>query len=380
MTKKGKSGSGESCVWVPFDLLERFMADVFTSLGVPPEEARMAAEVLSESDRRGIDSHGIARFKQIYVDRIRSGQIAPVCRMEIVRESPTTAVIDGHNGLGLVIARKAMEMAMEKASRSGMGMSAVRRSNHYGIAGYYALMATKRDQIGITGTNARPSIAPTFSVENMLGTNPLCFGLPTDEPFPFILDCATSVSQRGKIEMYARRGKAVPSGWVVGRDGRYRHDAKGILKDLSNGTAALTPLGGIGEELGGHKGYGYAAVVEILSSALQAGAFLKAVSGVDDQGRPCPHSLGHFFVAIDIAAFTEPAAFKKTAGDIVRSLRAAQKAPGEGRIYTAGEKEYLAGRERENRGARLELETQNEILLLKEQCGLSAYHFPFEGK
>ncbi|MBN1896005.1 Ldh family oxidoreductase, partial [bacterium] len=228
MTKRIKTGPAESCAWVPFDLLERFTADVFGSLGVPADEARSAAQVLSESDRRGIDSHGVARLKQIYVDRIRSGQISPVCRMEIVREGPTTAVIDGHNGLGLVIAGKAMNLAMEKASRFGMGLSAVRRSNHYGIAGYYALMAAKQDQIGITGTNARPSVAPTFSVEAILGTNPLCFGMPTDEPFPFILDCATSVSQRGKIEVYARRRKAVPSGWVIGRDGRYRHDAQTI--------------------------------------------------------------------------------------------------------------------------------------------------------
>ena len=378
MSRVKKNAAKETCAWVPFGILERFMTDVFATLGVPPDEARMAAEVLSESDKRGIDSHGIARFKQIYVDRIRSRQISPVCRMEIVRESPTTAVIDGRNGLGLVIARKSMEIVLDKASRHGMGMVAVRNSNHYGIAGYYALMAAKRNQIGIKGTNARPSIAPTFGVENMLGTNPLCFGMPTDEPFPFILDCATSVSQRGRIEVYARRGRVIPSGWVIGRDGRYRTDTPDILKDLSRGGAALTPLGGIGERLGGHKGYGYATVVEILSSALQAGSFLKALDGIDGRGRPCPHSIGHFFMAIDIAAFTEPAAFKKASGDILRSLRASEKAPGHDRIYTAGEKEYLAGGEREKSGARLEAETQKEILLLKQQCGLSAYHFPFE--
>jgi L-2-hydroxycarboxylate dehydrogenase (NAD+) len=152
----------------------------------------------------------------------------------------------------------------------------VRNSTHYGIAGYYALMAVENGMIGITGTNARPSIAPTWGVENMLGTNPLTFGIPTDEEFPFVLDCATSVSQRGKIEVYDRLGKDIPPGWVIDEKGETRTDTKQILVDLVQGKAALTPLGGLGEEQGGYKGYGYATVVEILSAALQQGAFLKA--------------------------------------------------------------------------------------------------------
>ena len=183
------------------DLLERFMRDALVAAGVPEPDAAIIADVLIESDKRGIDSHGIGRLKPIYLDRIEAGILNPVTRIEVVRDQLTAAVLDGHNGMGHVVGVRAMEMAIEKARTYGMGMVAVRNSTHYGIAGYYVTMATDAGMIGVSGTNARPSIAPTGGVENMLGTNPLTWGLPTDEPFPFVLDCATSVSQRGKIEV-----------------------------------------------------------------------------------------------------------------------------------------------------------------------------------
>ncbi|MGM9974492.1 MAG: Ldh family oxidoreductase, partial [Clostridiaceae bacterium] len=200
----------ETRPYVSWELIGDFMASAFEKLGVPRDEAEVCAEVLMESDRRGIESHGCNRFKPIYVDRINDGIQSPVTNFEIVRQTPTTAVVDGHDGMGMVIGVKAMNMAIEKAKKYGMGMVAVRNSTHYGIAGYYTTMATKAGMIGITGTNARPSIAPTFGVENMLGTNPLTVGMPTDEEFPFVLDCATSITQRGKIEYYARNGKDTP--------------------------------------------------------------------------------------------------------------------------------------------------------------------------
>jgi L-2-hydroxycarboxylate dehydrogenase (NAD+) len=167
--------------WVDFDTMEQFMTDVFRGVGVPDEDAGICADVLITSDKRGIDSHGIGRLKPIYVDRIIEGIINPVTEIRVVKEGPATAVLDGQNGMGQVISKRAMEMAIEKAAAYGLGMTAVRNSNHYGIAGYYSLMAVEKGMIGITGTNARPSIAPTFGVENMLGTNPLTFGIPTDE-------------------------------------------------------------------------------------------------------------------------------------------------------------------------------------------------------
>ena len=302
--------------YVAWDIIESFMCAALEGLGVPAKDAAICADVLMESDRRGIESHGCNRFKPIYIDRINSGIQKPVTEFEIIRETPTTAVVDGHDGMGMVIGHKSMEMAIDKAAKYGMGMVAARNSTHYGIAGYYATMATKRNMIGITGTNARPSTAPTFGVENMLGTNPLTIGLPTDEAFPFMLDCATSITQRGKLEYYARTGKPTPAGMVVGHDGQALTDSADILNRLVDGTAALAPLGGIGEELGGYKGYGYSTVVEILSAALQAGSFMKALTGLDENGNKVPYHLGHFFIAIDTEAFMGADVFKKITGDI----------------------------------------------------------------
>jgi LDH2 family malate/lactate/ureidoglycolate dehydrogenase len=210
-------------------------------------------------------------------------------------------------------------------------------------------MAVKENMIGITGTNARPSIAPTFGVENVLGTNPLTFGMPTDEDFPFLLDCATSITQRGKIELYAREGKKMPAGWVIDERGNSKTDSKEVLDDLIKGKAALNPLGGAGEETAGYKGYGYSTVVEILSSALQQGAYLKMLLGIRD-GKKVPYSLGHFFIAIDVNSFTDPADFRKTTGNILREIRKSKKMPGHERIYTAGEKEYYTYLKRKDKG------------------------------
>jgi L-2-hydroxycarboxylate dehydrogenase (NAD+) len=324
---------------VSFEVAGKFMEEILVKAGVPDTDAVIVADVLLKADRLGFDSHGVNRLKAIYLDRIKKGILNPLTEMEVVREGPTTAVVDGHNGMGHVIALRSMEMAISKAKLYGMGMVAVRNSSHYGFAGYYPLMAAGADMIGITGTNARPAIAPTFGVENILGTNPLTFAMPSDEEFPFLLDCATSIIQRGKVELYAREGKEMPSGWVIGENGECKTNSIEVLGDLLNGSASLAPLGGIGEETAGYKGYGYATVVEILSAALQQGAFLHMLTGEKD-GKNVPYRLGHFFIAIDINAFTEPESFKKTTGDILREIRASKKMPGHTRIFTAGEKEY----------------------------------------
>jgi L-2-hydroxycarboxylate dehydrogenase (NAD+) len=363
---------------VDWTTITNFVVDVFKAYGVPEEDAKICADVLLESDKRGIESHGVNRFKPIYLDRIKANIQNPVTNLEVVKETPTTAVIDGHDGMGQVISFHSMNMAIEKAKKYGMGMVAVRNSTHYGIAGYYVTMATKAGLIGITGTNARPSIAPTFGVENMLGTNPITFGFPTDEEFPFVLDCATSIIQRGRIEYYARMGKPTPAGTVIGRDGTSKTDSAQILKDLTSGEAALTPLGGIGEELGGYKGYGYATVVEILSAALQQGNFLRALSGIGSNGELVPYHLGHFFIAIDPEAFMGLDVFKKTCGDILRELRGSEKAPDQDHIYTAGEKEYLVWQERKNSGVPINEAVQKELIKVRDELNLTQYKFPFE--
>ncbi len=366
----------EKIFYVDFATMERFMAEVLVKAGVPEDDAKIIADVLITADKLGIDSHGFNRLKPIYIDRINDGILNPVTNVEIVREGPTTAVIDGHNGMGHVTSKRSMQMAIDKAKKYGMGMVAVRNSTHYGIAGYYALMAAKENMIGITGTNARPSIAPTFGVENMLGTNPLTFAMPTDEEFPFMLDCATSVSQRGKIELYARKNKELPQGWVIDENGESKTNAQEVLKDLIAEKAALAPLGGIGEETAGFKGYGYATVVEILSAALQSGSYMKMLLGIKD-GKKIPYPLGHFFIAIDINAFTDPEDFKKITGDILRELRASRKMPGQQRIFTAGEKEYYIWLDRKDKGVPINESLQKDMKKLMEMYDISGYNFPF---
>jgi L-2-hydroxycarboxylate dehydrogenase (NAD+) len=364
--------------WVPFDVLEAFMVDVFKGVGVPEEDARICADVLISADKRGIDSHGVGRLKPIYYDRIVKGGIQkPVTEFEVVRDAKATAVVDGHDGMGMVISKRCMDMAIAKARTHGLGMVVARNSTHYGFAAYYPLMAVGAGMIGLTGTNARPSIAPTHGVENMLGTNPLVFAMPTDEPFPFTNDYATSVIQRGKIEQWAREGKPCPEGLVINQDGTSATDSVQILKDLVAGTAALAPIGGLTEETGGYKGYGFATVVEILSAALSQGAFLKQLGGKDAQGKDIPIPLGHFFLAIDIECFTDLDAFKKTTGDILRALRASRKAPGKERIYTCGEKEYLAWEERKGKGVPIGTSVQKELISMRDELNLP-YLFPFE--
>ncbi|HQC36806.1 MAG TPA: Ldh family oxidoreductase [Thermotogota bacterium] len=365
-------------VWWPFEDAQAFAEAAFSAAGVPGPDARICSEVLLEADKRGIDSHGIGRLKPIYIDRIREGTLQTITKTDIVRESPATAVVDGNNGMGFVVAKASMELAIEKAAKYGIGMVATRRSNHYGIAGYYPLMAIQKGMIGITGTNARPSIAPTFGVENMLGTNPLTWGMPTDEAFPFVLDCATSIAQRGKIEVYDRAGKEIPEGWVIGSDGGIRTDTHQILQDLVSGEAALLPLGGAGEAQAGYKGYGYATVVEILSAALQNGNFLKLLSGFDESGNKQPFGVGHFFIAINVESFIDLSTFKRITGTILRQLRASKKAAGAERIYTAGEKEHLAWLERKDKGVPMNAVLQKQMSWLKETYGLSDFSFPWE--
>jgi L-2-hydroxycarboxylate dehydrogenase (NAD+) len=364
--------------WVSFDVLEAFMVDVFKGVGVPEDEARICADVLISADKRGIDSHGVGRLKPIYYDRIVKGGIQnPVTQFEVVRDRKATAVVDGHDGMGMVVGKRCMQMAIDKAREHGLGMVVARNSTHYGFAAYYPLMAVEQGMVGVTTTNARPSIAPTFGVENMLGTNPLVFAMPTDEPFAFTNDYATSVIQRGKIEQWAREGKPCPEGLVIDENGQSSTDSVQILKDLVKGTAALAPIGGVGEETGGYKGYGFATVVEILSASFSQGAFLKQLGGKDAGGNDVPIPIGHMFMAIDIDCFTDLQAFKKTTGDILRELRASKKASGKERIYTCGEKEYLAGQEREGKGVPVGESVKQELLAMRDELKLP-FVFPFE--
>ena len=367
----------ETRPYVSWDLMNAFMIDVFQRYGVPAEDAAICADVLLESDRRGIESHGCNRFKPIYLDRIENGTLMPVTRLDIVKETPTTLVMDANNGMGMVASYRMMERLIDKARQYGMAGGAVCNSTHYGIAGYWTGMAERAGMIGVTGTNARPSVAPTFGVEPMMGTNPLTFTMPTDEDFPFNFDCATSIVQNGKIEYYQRSGKPTPAGLVVTRDGGTMTDSGEILREMRAGNCALLPLGGLGEDTGGYKGYGFTTIVEILSAALAGGPYMKELSGKNPDGSNKLFRLGHFFFVINPDFFMGLDSFRRTAGGILRGLRAAEKAPGAERIYTAGEKEYLAWQERKDKGVPVGESIQKELIALRDRFELP-YRFPFE--
>lgn len=366
-------------VVLDWETANNFFIDAFSGIGVPREEAKIVADVLLESDRRGIESHGCNRFKPMYIDRINKGLQYAKTNFEVIKETETTAVVDGHHGMGQVIGYKAMQMAIDKAKKYGLGMVAVRNSTHYGIAGYYVTQASKQGCIGITGTNARPSVAPTFGVEGMFGTNPLTVGVPSDEPFDFVIDCATSTIQNGRIEYYSRLNKDVPEGTIVDTNGELvTGPASEALKKIRGGEAALLTVGGLGEALGGYKGYGYAMIVELLSSVLQDGLYLKDLNGKDKEGNPTHPMLGHFFIAIDTNHFLGEELCRKKTGEIMRQLRASKKMPGQDRIYTAGEKEYDVWQQRKDSGVPINESVQKEMCEVRDQLGLKQYVFPWE--
>jgi len=362
---------------LPVDLLHSFMVDVLLSAGVPKADAEICADVYIAADIRGIESHGVGRLKY-YWERIKSGQHQAITNFEVVRDAPAVATVDAHHGMGPVVGVRAMQLAIDKAKACGVGAVAVRNSTHFGIAGYYPLMAVKSNMAGMVFTNARPAIAPTFGVKPMLGTNPIAFGAPSQDPeMPFLFDGATSTVQRGKVEVMARKEKPLLAGWVIDQEERPAFDAAQVLTGLVSGRNALLPLGGVGEELSGHKGYGLATMVEIFSAAFASGAFLYGLTGIGDNGQKVPFRVGHFFMAINIESFTPLEEFKATTSGILRDLRGSTKAPGRERIYTAGEKEVENARRILKEGIPIVPNLAKDLIWLQQELKLPQYQFPF---
>jgi L-2-hydroxycarboxylate dehydrogenase (NAD+) len=366
----------EGINYVPVEVVRQFMIDVFVALGTPVVDARICADVLITSDLRGIESHGVGRLKY-YFDRIQAGLHRTETEIEIVKDTETTAVLDGHHGMGHVIAYRAMRLAMDKATGYGLGAVAVRNGTHYGIAGYYPLMAANEGMMGLSVTNARPSVAPTFGVEAMLGTNPIAFAAPSDMEYPFCYDGATPIAQRGKIEVAARAERPVPEGWIIDDQGEPLTDPGQILAALEQGRAALLPLGGAGEPLGGHKGYSLGVIVEILSAALSEGKFMKDLLGFAEDGSRRPFMLGHFFLAIDIEHFIPLEVSRRITGQIMRNLQNAQKAAGQERIYVAGEKESETERQIREQGVPVNRRLRQELQTMREELGIEGYEAHF---
>jgi LDH2 family malate/lactate/ureidoglycolate dehydrogenase len=270
-----------------------------------------------------------------------------------------------------------MRLAMDKARRHGLGAVAVCNSTHFGIAGYYPTLAAKEGMIGLTVTNARPSIAPTFGTEPMLGTNPIAFAAPSDMAFPFCFDGATSITQRGKIEVAARADKPIPEGWVIDPEGNPVINPGQILTDLGAGTAALLPLGGAGKLMAGYKGYDLATMVEILSASLCGGMFLKDLLGFAADGSRRPYMLGHFFLAIDVEHFIPLATSRRITGQIMRALQASRRAPGQDRIYVAGEKEYEMEKLRREQGIPVNNNLLRELQTMRDELQIPGYEAYF---
>jgi LDH2 family malate/lactate/ureidoglycolate dehydrogenase len=352
-------------VFISAENLRRFATGVFICAGMARPDAEISADVLVAADLRGIESHGVSRLR-MYYDGLISGRHNPRTTFEVVSDQDAAVVVDAHGSMGHPVGVRAMQLAIDKARRYGTGAVAVRNSSHFGIAGYYTLLAVRAGMVGLSFTNARPSVAPTFSVRPMLGTNPIAFGAPTDEECPFLFDAATSIIQRGKIEVMAREGKPMPPGYVISREGELLTDPRRADAGFAAGLNALLPLGGAGELLGGHKGYGLSVMVELLCTALQDNAFM----GHLPAGKGLPAQVGHFFMAVDIEHFIPLERFKSISGAILRELRAAERAPGQSRIYTAGEKEFELEKLRQTSGIPISASLLTELKTLRDEAGL----------
>jgi LDH2 family malate/lactate/ureidoglycolate dehydrogenase len=311
-----------------------FIEVALTTVGVDVGQARDVAEVLLAADIRGIESHGIARLRWFYVDRIRLGTLNPTPRYRVVRETPTSYVLDADNGLGHPAAIVAMKKAIELAQAHGIAFSAVRNSNHYGIAGYYAMMALEHDLIGISSTDSAHFATPTFGRDKMQGTNPFAYAIPAGEEPPFVFDFATTTVTYGKLEVYERKGLKLKPGWAVDGAGKPTDDPT-----AARFGGALLPLGGFGTENGGHKGYGLGALSEILCGVLAGGAFGLTLSK-EEGPRQTGGITGHWFGVLRIDAVRDLADFKRDMDRELRGFKDSAKAPGHDRIYVAGEIEF----------------------------------------
>lgn len=347
--------------------LFEFANRVFRQLGCPPHEADLATRVLLSADLRGIDSHGLARLSG-YVRLVEAQRINTRPEIKKVHESPSTAVVDGDQGLGLVVAPFAMSVAIEKARTAGTGWVAVKNSNHFGIAGYHAMMALPHDMIGIAMTNASPLVAPTFSVERLLGTNPICVAIPAGDEPPFVADFATTTAANGKLEILQRKNEDAPLGWVQTKTGGPSINAN----ELKTG-GALIPLGS-DREHGSHKGYCLGAWVDIFSAVLSGANYgpwvPPFVSFLAPPADPVGEGIGHFFGAMRVDAFRPAADFKQHMDNWIRRFRRAQPVAGGPAVLIPGDPERESEVHRLNAGIPLNEKVVEDLDALGKKLGV----------
>ena len=338
-----------------YEQLKTFCTDAFMKFGFSKEESDIIVDVLLTSDLYGIESHGMQRLVR-YHKGIEKGLIKPDAKPEIVFETPVSAVIEGNDGMGQLLGHKAMNIAIQKAKKSGMAIVTVRNSNHYGIAGYYAKMACREGLIGMSMTNSEAIMVPTFGRLAMLGSNPIAIAMPA-EPYDFFFDASTTVVTRGKLEIYNKLGKPLPEGWALNSSGKGSSDASDVLKNIvAKAGGGIMPLGGEFEQSGSHKGYGYGMLCEIFTSILSMG-LTSNHTHIGGKGGTC-----HGFIAIDPKIFGDADAIKEHLSTLLRELRESPKAEGAERIYTHGEKEVFAMEDRLKNGIEVNINTVAEMV------------------
>ena len=346
--------------------LRRFVVRMMTRVGVPTRDAETVADVLLAADLRGIDSHGVARLRR-YVEGVQGGLMKACPDIRIEHEGPCSAAIDAGGALGQVVGQRAMAMAIDKAAISGIGAVTVRDSNHYGIAAFYSMMALDHDMIGISMTNARARVVPTFGRTGFFGTNPISVAVPAGAERPWVLDMATSVVPEGKVEVYNRLDKPLPEGWVVDEGSKPNTDPADAIKMLrTERLGGILPIGGFGETFGGHKGYGLGLLVDILCGVLSGADYGLKISIATSK------NLGHFFAAMRVDLFQSVASFKGEMDNMIRSLKDLPKADGYDRIWVHGEKEYEHYDERSRLGIPLHRRVVADLRKLAEEHSVEA--------
>lgn len=345
--------------------LKHFCQDAFCKFGFSKDESTIITDVLLLSDLYGIESHGMQRLVR-YHKGIEKGLIKVDAKPQTVYQTPVSAVIDGHDGMGQLISHTAMETAIAKAKQSGMAIITVRNSNHFGIAGYYAKMACDEGLIGMAMTNSEAIMVPTYSRLAMLGSNPIAISMPA-QPYPFFFDASTTVVTRGKLEVYNKLGKPLPQGWALDAGGMATTDAADVLQNIvGKKGGGIMPLGGAVEQTGGHKGYGYGMFCEIFCSILSMG-LTSNHTHIGGKGGTC-----HGFIAIDPKIFGDPQAITEHLSVFLQELRDAPKADGAQRIYTHGEKEIIAYADRMKNGIDVNVNTVAEMKDLAAYLGMNA--------
>jgi len=346
--------NGKETVIAKPETLMTFCTDVFEKLGVPHEEAVIAADAIVGSNLRGVDTHGVIRML-VYSAKLRAGCVNPKPNLRPLRETKGTALIDGENGFGQIVGYRAMEIALKKAKEVGVSCVSVRNSNHFGTCARYSMMASSQDMIGLAFTNASAQIAPTGGAEKMLANNPWSIAVPAGERFPVVLDMANSVVARGKIRQAAKEGRSIPPDWAVDKSGQPTTDPKAALEGF------LLPIAG-------YKGYGITLMVDLLTGVLANSAYGPRVQGLDIV--EAIGGVGHTFMAIDVAAFDDVAEFKARIDAYIDEIKGSKKAAGVEVIYMPGEIEFLKMEERRRKGIPLHINIVNDLRKIARENGV----------